>query len=248
MIDVLGPLLMAVALAAPIEATQLKSEFWVSAVGLFRIKVPRNWHMAVKADAASGMAEDLRVGPKKEPTVSLTVLTRRHNKPMTSIDCDAHLRTILAGYKKDFKDVTVERGPNRVPVGNLESWGYLVIYNTKASDGSKVSVRETVNYVNRRMNDQAYLHHILVGRCPLPVAYTYSPVISRFMENLMFQLPEKWGSKKPGATEEEDEEDEALGASPAAGKSPAAEASPEAAPASPAAPARSPRKTAKNTR
>lgn len=244
MIGVLGPLLMAVALAAPIDATPLKSEYWVSAVGLFRIKVPKAWHMAVKADAASGMAEDLRVGPKREPTVSVTVLTRRYNRPMTSIDCDAHLRTILAGYKKEFKDVTVERGPNRVPVGNLESWGYLVIYNTKAADGSKISVRETINYINRRMNDQAYLHHILVGRCPLPVAYTYSPVISRFMENLMFQLPEKPGAKKPAATaaaDDEDDEDEAPGASPAAGRSPTANASAEP------APARLPRKTAKKT-
>ena len=239
MIGVLGPLLMTVALAAPIETAHLKTEFWVSAVGLFRIKVPKAWQMAVKADTDSGMAEDLRVGPKKEPTVSVTILTRRHIRPMTSIDCDAHLRTILAGYKKEFKDVAVERGPNKVPVGNLESWGYLVIYNTKATDGSKVSVRETINYVNRRMADQAYLHHIIVGRCPLPVAYSYSPIISRFMENVMFQLPEKPSAKKAAAGDDDDDDDsEDTAASPSPAQSPA----PEASPAEPAS--NQPKKTA----
>ena len=220
MIPVLGPLLMAVALAAPMDTTHLKSEYWVSAVGLFRIKVPKNWQMAVKADD-SGMAEDLRVGPKKEPTVAVTVLSKRSDRPMTSIDDDAHVRMLLAGYKKDFFDVHVERGPNKVPIGNLESWGYLVIYNTKAKDGSKVSVRETINYINRRMNDRAYLHQILVGRCPLPFAYTYSPLISRFMENLLFQMPDKPGAQKPVANEDEDDsDDETPGASPAPSASP----------------------------
>lgn len=240
MIPVLGPLLMTVALAAPLDSQHLKSEFWVSGVGLFRIKVPKNWQMAVKADEASGMAEDLRVGPKKEPTVSVTLLSRRHNRPMTSIDCDAHLRTVLAGYKKEFKDVAVERGPNKVPVGNLDSWGYLVIYNTKASDGSKVSVRETINYVNRRMADQAYLHHIIIGRCPLPVAYTFSPIIGRFMENILWQAPEKPAKRTASAAAAEDEEEEEeTPASPAPAKSPTPAASPEEAP-------KAPKKTAKN--
>lgn len=246
MIGVLGPLLMTLALAAPLDTTHLKSEFWVSAVGLFRIKVPKGWQMAVKADTDSGMAEDLRVGPKKEPTVSVTVLSRRHNRPMTSIDCDDHLRIILAGYKKEFKDVAVERGPNKVPVGNLDSWGYLVIYNTKASDGSKVSVRETINYVNRRMGDQAYLHHIIVGRCPLPIAYTYSPVISRFMESVGFQLPEKPAKKSASAAasdDDEDEEEETPGASPAPAGSPKSNA-----PTEPDEAVEAPKKTAKNTK
>ena len=52
----------------------------------------------------------------------------------------------------------------------------------------RASVRETINYINRRMNDRAYLHQIIVGRCPLPFAYQFSPVISRFMENLLFQM------------------------------------------------------------
>ena len=209
MIGFLGPLILVVNLAAPVDSIPLKGEFWVSAVGLFRVKVPRDWQLEVKAEEDTGMLEDLRSGPKKEPTVSVTVLTRRSDRPMTSIDDDFHMRQLLAGYKKKYKDVHVERGPNKVPLGNLESWGYLVIYNTEGADGSKVSVRETINYVNRRMNDLAYLHHIIIGRCPLPVAYTYSPVISRFMENLLWQLPDKPGAKKPAASDEDEEEDDA---------------------------------------
>lgn len=224
MIGALGPLVLALALGAPIESTALKSEYWVSHIGLFRVKVPRSWQMAVRA-AGEGMLEDLRVGPKKEPTVSITILSRRFDRPMTSIDCDDHVRGLLKKYKKEFQDVAVRQGPARVPVGNEDSWGYLLIYNTKATDGSKVSVHETVNYVNRRLGDRAYMHHVIVGRVPLPVAYTFSLVASKFMNEIVFQKAEK--QALPGTTtaspapDGEDEEVEEETPAPSASPSPA---------------------------
>lgn len=230
MIAALGQLVLAVSLAAQAPSVPLKSEYWVSHIGLFQVKVPRGWQMAVRA-AGEGMLEDLRIGPSKEPTVSITILTRRFDRPMTSIDCDYHMKDLLKKYKKEYQDVAVRQAGRRVPLGNEDSWGYLLIYNTRAQDGSKVSVHETVNYVNRRMNDRAYLHHIIVGRVPLPVSYTFSPVASKVLREMVFQKPTKGDGQ--GASDEATDAAEAA-ASPAPSPSPAASPSPEASP-SPAA-------------
>jgi hypothetical protein len=226
-IPALGPMVLAISLAAqPAATVPLKSEYWVSHIGLFQVKVPKGWQMAVRA-AGEGMLEDLRLGPTKEPTVAITILTRRYDRPMTSIDCDLHMKGLLKKYRKDFTDVAIRQAMMKVPLGNEQSWGYLLIYNTKASDGSKVSVHETVNYVNRRMADRAYLHHIIVGRVPLPVAYSYSLPASKVLREMVFQQPTKAAPVAADADEgdEGDEEDaaaEAAGASPAPSPAPAA--------------------------
>lgn len=221
MIAALGPLVLATALVAQAPSVPLKSEYWVSHIGLFQVHVPRGWQMAVRA-AGEGMLEDLRLGPTKEPTVSITILTRRFDRPMTSIDCDFHMKDLLKKYKKEFQDVAVREAMRRVPLGNVDSWGYLVIYNTKAQDGSKVSVHETVNYVNRRMGDRAYLHHIIVGRVPLPVSYTFSPVASKVMREIVFQQPTKETARKDDASDEAEDAADAA-ASPSPSPAPSAE-------------------------
>jgi len=224
----LGHLFLAVTLAA--SPQELKSESWASQQGLFALKIPLGWSVQQRT---SGYYEDVRLAPKKEPTVSLTILSRRHFRPMTSIDNDQHLRGVLKKYRKKYEDLRVERGPNRVPIGNEESWSYLLLYNTKATDGSKVTVRETVSYLNRRLGDMAYIHHVLIGRVPLPVVFKYSPKIAEIMRKIEFlraklervsgaaASPSPGASPEPLETDEEDQPDESASPSPASSPAPA---------------------------
>ena len=230
MIGILGPLALALSMAVPgsvpSDAKKLTSEYWVSPVGLYRIRVPDGWKL--NQGNNRDVLEDVRVQPGDEPTVNVAILSRRADRPMTSIDNDMHIRGLLKKYNKQFKDVAIEKGPSRVPLGNSESWSYLLIYNTKANDGSKISVRETISYVNRRLNDRAYLHHIIIGRVPLPLAKKYSEHVSKFLDSVDFLPPIRSSEATPGTTgtandaDEGDDDDTAPKASAAPPAKPAA--------------------------
>jgi hypothetical protein len=93
-------------------------------------------------------------------------------------------------------------------------------------------VRETISYVDRRMADRAYLHHIIVGTCPLAMAKEWSSKVANILSTSYFMKPQKpTVTASPGAAAPDTDEDEDDSASASPGSpSPAKEAPTKASP------------------
>jgi len=185
---------LAVLVLSPRGASAGRNTF-LSTYANYKLDVPWNWGIIQKAHDDIG--EHLILNPKYQRVVELNIIAKKSDRPLVSMEIDSKLKVMITGYNNNFTDTRIERGPSVVPMGNRDSVGYLVNYNAPTPDGQKMSVRETINFLNIKWGPSRYLHVLITVRCPLYLAESYSPTLAKVLLGLTFWNPEAPEDARP---------------------------------------------------